>query len=47
MWKLVMKRLQPPATVVAALALFVALGGGAAAYASGLVRALGNAGVPV
>jgi hypothetical protein len=32
-----MKRLKHPATFVAALALFVALGGGAAAYASGLI----------
>lgn len=32
-----MKRLRHPATVIAALALFVALGGGAAAYASGLI----------
>ena len=32
-----MKRLTHPATVIAAAALFVALGGGAAAYASGLI----------
>jgi hypothetical protein len=32
-----MKPLGHPATVIAALALFVALGGGAAAYASGLI----------
>jgi hypothetical protein len=32
-----MKYLKHPATVLAALALFVALGGGAAAYASGLI----------
>jgi hypothetical protein len=31
------KRLTHPATIIAALALFVALGGGAAAYASGLI----------
>jgi hypothetical protein len=31
------KRLRHPATVIAALALFVALGGGTAAYASGLI----------
>lgn len=32
-----MKHLKHPATIIAALALFVALGGGAAAYASGLI----------
>ena len=32
-----MKRLAHPATIIAALALFVAFGGGAAAYASGLI----------
>lgn len=32
-----MKRLTHPATIIAALALFVAFGGGAAAYASGLI----------
>jgi hypothetical protein len=32
-----MKHLKHPATVVAAIALFVALGGGAAAYASGVI----------
>lgn len=32
-----MKRLTHPATVIAAAALFLALGGGAAAYASGLI----------
>jgi hypothetical protein len=31
------KRLRHPATIIAAVALFVALGGGAAAYASGLI----------
>lgn len=35
--RLVAKRLRQPATVIAALALFVALGGGAASYASGLI----------
>lgn len=33
-----MKYLKHPATLIAALALFVALGGGAAAYASGLIN---------
>ena len=32
-----MKRLRHPATIIAAVALFVAMGGGAAAYASGLI----------
>jgi len=32
-----MKHLKHPATIIAALALFVAFGGGAAAYASGLI----------
>ena len=32
-----MTRLRHPATIIAAVALFVALGGGAAAYASGLI----------
>ncbi len=32
-----MKQLKHPATIIAALALFVALGGGAIAYASGLI----------
>jgi len=32
-----MKHLRHPATVIAAVALFIALGGGAAAYATGLI----------
>ena len=32
-----MKHLKHPATIIAAVALFVAFGGGAAAYASGLI----------
>ena len=33
-----MKQLKHPATIIASVALFLALGGGAVAYASGLIN---------